>query len=352
MQLAQPIKKILVIRFRRVGDAVLATALCTSLRKTFPDAHIDYVLNANIASLYDNHPDIDRVIAFSDRENNNIFRYLWKVWRIVRDNHYDVIIDMRSTVRTLFFSLFSLRTPFRIGTKKSYSHFIHNYSVDNRRDKTTDVVAHNLLLLKPLEKIAAVQYCSDFKIYVSAAEKLHFRAYMERQGINFSRPVVLAAVTARLTHKIWDKEQMKIILHRMIEHYDAQIVFNFAGNERAYAVNLHAEMNNNPNIFTNIAANSLRELCALTANVNFFFGNEGGPRHLAQSLNVASFAIFPPGTSKTTWLPRRDNQFLGISPADFPVSQKGMSYRQRFDLITAEHVWEQLKPMLDVYLKR
>lgn len=39
------IKHILVIRFRRVGDSVLATALCRSLRQSFPQAQIDYVLN-------------------------------------------------------------------------------------------------------------------------------------------------------------------------------------------------------------------------------------------------------------------------------------------------------------------
>ena len=65
------IKHILVIRFRRVGDSVLATALCRSLRQSFPQAQIDYVLNENIASLYENHPDIDRVIPFNDRENHH-----------------------------------------------------------------------------------------------------------------------------------------------------------------------------------------------------------------------------------------------------------------------------------------
>ena len=73
------IKHILVIRFRRVGDSVLATALCRSLRQSFPQAQIDYVLNENIAVLYENHPDIDRVITFSDRENHHLPTYIRKV---------------------------------------------------------------------------------------------------------------------------------------------------------------------------------------------------------------------------------------------------------------------------------
>src|SRR5690606_23212887 len=161
------IKKILVIRFRRVGDAVLATAICSSLRKTFPDAQIDYVLNENIALLFEGHPDIDNLITFSDRECCHLFHYLKKVWQVMRANHYDVIIDTRSTVKTLFFSLFSLCTPFRIGTAKSYSFLAHNFRIDNHRDSSKDMVQHNLMLLEPLEQIAKVNYCPKFTLFVS-----------------------------------------------------------------------------------------------------------------------------------------------------------------------------------------
>ena len=113
------IKRALVIRFRRVGDSVLAVSVCRSLKKTFPGVRVDFVLNDHIASLYEGHPDIDRIITFSDKENYNLPKYLKRVHRLMRDTHYDVIIDMRATVKTLFFSLFSLHTPFRIGTKKS-----------------------------------------------------------------------------------------------------------------------------------------------------------------------------------------------------------------------------------------
>lgn len=348
------IKKILVIRFRRVGDAVLGTALCTSLRNTFPNAEIHYLLNTHIAALYDSHPDIDKVITFDNSDDKSLFRYVRRVWSIVRANKYDVIIDMRGTVRTLLFSLFSLRTLYRIGTKKSYTFFALNYPVDNRADRSKNMIQHNLEFLKPLEEIADVKYCKDFKLYVSAAEKQNFRSYMEASGINFSRPVILAAVSARLQHKIWDKEKMKVVLQNIIADYDVQIIFNFVNAEREFAVKLHAEMNNHPQIFTNIEANNLRDLCALSVNCDFFFGNEGGARHLAQALDIPSFAIFPPKISKARWLPNQGDRFAGISPDDFysKDDQKAMSYEQRFSCITSDRVWAQLKPMLDFHLPK
>lgn len=351
--MTMPIKKILVVRFRRVGDAVLTTALCTSLKKSFPEAEIHYVLNSGIAPLFEGHPDVDKVISFSNRDNGNIFRYVRRVWQVMRENKYDVIIDVRSTFRTLFFALFGFSAAYRIGTRKSYNHILHNYRIDNRSDKTTDVINHLLMLLEPLATEARINYCSEFKLYISEDERKVFRHYMEQKGIDFSRPVILAAVAARLAHKVWNKENMKEVLRRIIEKYDAQIIFNYAGDEEDYALNMHKEMENDPSIFTAVKANSLRELCALAANCDFFFGNEGGPRHLSQALGVPSFAIFPPGISKAMWLPAEGGDYQGISPDDMlpRERQEGMDYQQRFNLIQVEPLWEKLDEMLQHKLK-
>src|SRR5690606_5169085 len=125
--------------------------------------------------------------------------------------------DVRRTFRTLFFALFGFSAAYRIGTKKSYNHILHNYRIDNRRDKTTDVIKHLLMLLEPLEAEAKIHYCSEFRLYISDEGKRVFRCYMEQNGIDFSRPIILAAVAARLAHKVWAKENMKEILRRIIE---------------------------------------------------------------------------------------------------------------------------------------
>jgi heptosyltransferase-2 len=135
---------------------------------------------------------------------------------------------------------------------------------------------------------------------------------------------------------------MKEVLRRMIDRYDVQLIFNYAGNEEVFAKNMHQEMDFDKNIFTNIQANTLRELCALTSNCNLFFGNEGGPRHIAQAFGLPSYAIFPPGIHKSVWLPAAGTHNQGISPDDLFTCEEleGLDYQQRFDLISVEKVWE------------
>ena len=350
----KPIKKILVIRFRRVGDAILTAALCSSLKKTFPDAEVHYVLNDNIAPLFEGHPAVDKIISFGKKENSSVFRFVAAVWSLMHKNDYQVIIDVRTTIKTLLFALFSLSTPFRIGTQKPYSRWIHNFPVDNRKDKSTDVISHLLMLLEPLSSKRKICFDTEFRLYITDQERNEYRQYMQDKGIDFSRPVMLAAVATRLPQKSWSKENLQQLIYWLVKKYpDLQIVFNYSGEqEKQFALQLHQELALDSHCFINIEANSLRELCTLAANSHVFFGNEGGARHLAQAMQLPSFAIFPPGIPKAMWLPAQTNTNQGISPDDLlsPAEQMTMSYNERFALITKESVIKKLKPMLDAYL--
>ncbi len=346
------IQDILVIRFRRVGDSVLSMALCHSLKLSFPNARIHFVINKAIAPLFQGHPDVDRLVPFNERECRGLL-YVKKVRELVRQTRFDAIIDMRSTPKTLLFALFSLSTPYRIGRLKWYNRRIHNYRLETQPG--TNRVQSNLHLMEPLKAEGRLIRDEHFPLYITEKEKRGYRKYMETQGIDLSRPVVVVAVATRIEHKAWPKDRMLDILRRMLDGYDVQLVFNYGNeDEKAVAHSYYELLEQNPRIFIGIEAKGLRELCALCACSSFFFGNEGGPRHISQAFEIPSFAIYPPGIDKDFWLPGQSERYQGISPDDsLPADkQAGMSYRERMELITAEDVWTGLSPMLDQYVGR
>lgn len=235
--------KILIIRFRRIGDAVLTSSICTTLKRSIPGCEIHYVLNTCIAPLFDTHPDIDKLITFSEEEKHSFFSYLRKIRKLMKTEKYDIIIDARSTLNTMYFPLFSLRSKYRIGRKKTYTRLIYNYRVDNV-DINKNIIQHLQKLLDPLRKEFDIKDNTQFYLHCRGTEKSSYKSYMQSMGIDFTKPVIICAVCARLQYKRWPMSQMKTVLEKLLDKYsDTQLVFNYSGGqEKDFAQTLYKQM--------------------------------------------------------------------------------------------------------------
>lgn len=317
--------RILVIRFRQMGDAILATPLLSTLHRSFPDAELHFVLNERIAPLFEGHPAISRIITFSEAERHAPLTYLRKVWQTVHQTHYDAIIDMRSTLNTMPFALFSLRSKNRIGIRKPYTLGIYNYRIEGCEDDES-MITHNLKLAEPLKPAVTDR---NLTLSITEKEKTVFRTYMQHEGIDFNRPVMLVGVTAKLENKTWAEDRMTETLRRLLDTFPhLQLIFNYApGREAENARRIYEHLCANPHIFLQIQAKSPRELAAMAANCTAYFGNEGGGRHIVHAMGKPSLVVCSPLASKTTWLPQdTDVLALGIDAND----------------ATIEKVWNQL----------
>lgn len=341
------VKSILVIRFQQIGDMILATAMINTLKRVFPDACIDVVLNKRIASLFENHNSINSIISFTDDELHHITLYLAKVWKTVHAKHYDAIIDMRSTVNTLPFALFSLRS-YRTGVRKPYTRLLFNHTVETCRYNES-MLDHNFKLIYPLLPDSEKNVAHNrFTIDITDREKEEFRHIMLEKGIDFSRPIMIAGVTAKLANKTWDKQRMAETLSMFHKEYPhCQIIFNYApGKEEENAREIRQMLWESKNdIHIDIQAKSARQLAAMASLSTFYFGNEGGARHIVHAMQKPSFSICSPHVSKTTWLPANDTILTeSIAPDDIIEADKlqHMDTAAHYDAITTQLVWTRL----------
>ena len=90
-------QKILVIRFSSIGDIILATSPLKTIRKTFPDAQINFLTLENFAPLLEFHPDIDRLIPFSKKMSG---LDLWRIADYIRKQKYSTIFDLHNSLRS------------------------------------------------------------------------------------------------------------------------------------------------------------------------------------------------------------------------------------------------------------
>lgn len=343
------VKSILVVRFRQMGDAILSTVVLNTLRYNFPHATIDFVLNERIAPLFEDHPSADHLLTFSDKERHHVLTYCRKVWKTVHTQHYDIIIDMRSTLNTMLFALFSPETTYRIGFRKVYTRLVFNHSII--RNEGENMIDQDLSLLKPLEQLKPLTYERRFSLSVSEDEKNRMRQYLIQSGVNLELPVMLVGVTAKLPSKVWPETSMIQVLRQVLTNYpNMQLIFNYApGQEEDNARRICRALDDNPQIFINVKACSPRELFAMSHFITLYFGNEGGARHIVHAACKPSFVICAPSSDKKVWLPVNDIPALGISVSDVTTTEERamMSYIQQYEAITPERVWQKLQPFIN-----
>lgn len=337
-----------------MGDAILATSLLNTLRCNFPDAQIHFVLNERIAPLFVGHPSIDRCITFTDEECHSTFTYLRKVWRVVHAVHYDAIIDMRSTLNTMPFSLFSRSTKYRIGVDKGYTKIAYSHTIPTCGDKYS-MVEYNTLYAQPLQELHPIEPVYDFSLPVTEQERQSCAAYLTAQGVDLSRPVMLANVTAKLASKEWMEDRTLWVFNRFLEHYhDYQIIFNYPpGREEEKVRRIYEKMGRPHQVFIDVQSHSLRELVAMVSYMTVFFGNEGGARHIAQAVGCPTLAICAPENSKHVWIPQTTVLAEGISPLDTlslhhltEQAYHQLTREEKYSLLTQEYVWQRLQTFI------
>ena len=346
------IKNILVIRIRRLGDSILSEAVCETLRSSFPDANIDYLLNSGLEELFLNNPNIDNILSIDEKENKSLFKYIKKVINIVFSKKYDIIIDVRSTPKTYLFSIFSFfRTKYRIGKKKKFRRLFYTHVTNDVEYRKGSIVGMHLSYLKPLEKEYNIKYLRDFKVYLSKEEIEKSKDYMRSKNIDFNKKRIMLSVNARVKNKKWPAERFKQVVNDIASKYDVQFIYYYDKSEKNETIEIAEYIGLNNISFYNLETNTLRELASSISNCDFFFGNEGGPRHISQALQIPSFAIYPPSANKQEWLPSNVFRYQGIEAEDINRSYSNIKdYEEKFSKISVRDVENLLFPMLEMYI--
>lgn len=330
-----------------MGDAILGTALLNAIKRNFPNAEVHYVLNSNIAKLFEGHESIDKIISFTPEERKSSWKYLKKVHSLMKHERYDAIIDMRSTLNTLPFTLFSQRSKYRIGLDKSYTKALFNYRFPKCREMYMG--DHNTRLLSPLANGKVLDLKPCISLNVTDEEVARYGEYMLGMGIDFSKPVMLCGVVAKDDDKNWNPDRMTEVLQKVLKHYPSlQMIFNYApGREEEKARAIYQQMGAPDNVFIDLQAKSMRELMSLAKLSTFYFGNEGGARHIVEAMGTPSLVIGSPGIPKGVWIKESDTaSCITVSDIDPAYTPESTAYMAAYDKITIEAVWKRLHPLL------
>ena len=303
--------KVLIVRLKQIGDSVLALPVCNTLRKSAPNAQIHFMVYQHIAPLFENHRSIDKIVRMTPQQRNSKKAFL-SLLSSIRAQRYDAVLDIINTPTSLIITRFSgasIQAGF--ANKKIRTRFyrtkIPHLGEGAGRRKVPVLEALNI----PLD------YDYTIDINLPDNERALMKSALVAAGISPQKPLIAMMVYSRRDYKIWPADYFVKLSDHLIEAYGAQLYFVYGPGEEDAVKEIAAKVRHNDNVFTQPQAPSTRDLACLLSCVDFFIGNDGGPRHIAQAVGTSTFSIFSPLISKSGWIPNYpDPQHQAIDITD------------------------------------
>ncbi len=294
--------KILIIQHKMIGDVLLTSLLCENIKKAFPNATVDYLINTNTLPVLENNPYIDEKIIFNEKENKGLLKLI-KFSKKVNQNKYDVVIDAYSKIQS-WVDVMINNAPQKISYKKSGRTFIYTDNVIKHDEPISYLglaIEHRLSLLKPLgiEKPLA----TEPKLYLTEDEIQFAKNLFRVHQVDQSRKTVMISLLGSDTSKTYPLDKMAKMVDFIGQNYNVNILFNYFPNQIDQAKTVYDQLSEltQSKIYFDLLGDDLRQFIAITNECDMIIGNDGGAINMTKAVGKKSFIIFSPWIDKKVW---------------------------------------------------
>lgn len=227
----------------------------------------------------------------------------------VRNNKYDVVIDVYGKLSSNLITLFS-GAQLKIGYHKKHSSFIYNKGIERIKKPVHDAslaIENRLRLLEPL----GVEFNNCLpKISLEASEIEQAQQLLDSFQINKSDPLYMISLLGSNPKKTYPASYMAQLLDTIVSKKpNAQLLFNYIPKQLKEAEEIFSlcAKETQDHIYFELFGKSIREFLALTSLCHALIGNEGGAVNMAKALNIPTFIIFNPALNKQNWFGDEEN---------------------------------------------
>jgi heptosyltransferase-1 len=195
-------KRVLVVRTSAIGDVVFATPLAAALRRTYPTAHIAWLVEQGIEGLLAGDPAIDQVIVWPKAEWARLWqtRRLSALLRAVRDfrarlrvERFDTALDLQGLLKSAVLAFLS-GAPRRVGLgSKEGSRLLMTQSLP--RGGPVERISSEYLHFARLLGLDTGEFIPT--LTVAASAQAQAQALLDAEGLAPGRYAVFAPFTTR-----------------------------------------------------------------------------------------------------------------------------------------------------------
>jgi ADP-heptose:LPS heptosyltransferase len=293
--------RILALVPGEIGEQILFFPTLEDLKKQYPTATIDVIVEPRAKSAYRICPHVDEVLTFDYKDRNGLADYL-NLLGIIRDREYDIALSLaqRWTVGLL---LWLNGIPVRIGYKTKTAWFLSN-TVPLKTEQYEAHTYHDIL-----QGLNIQSPCPELKVTLPKEDIDWAEAEQKRLDIKESGYILLydsdASTKSDRAYPI--SQWQKIIDDIQQKQPDIPIVL-LQDSQNAQWRKLVAQ--DRPNLKVT-SPSDVGKMAAIIAGANFLICPESAPMHLSVAVGTYTFALLN-SLDEAKKFPTEREQCIGI----------------------------------------
>ncbi len=320
--------RVLFIRIRNLGEAVLDTANLRALKQFRPDLQIATLVEAVFTDLYLADPDIEAmplVRGAKDRRSSIAARL--DAIREIRGGKFEAVVNLHGGPTSAHLTFLS-GARHRAGAW----HFRNGYAYNLRIPPAEEILGrHDLHTVE--YQFGQFQWMGlphaepePTHLYVVPPRRETARAKLRNAGADPEKPYAVLAPTSEFYTKRWMPAAYAAVAEKLIER-GFQVVMTGAPTDEQKA-QLAAVQDATKRQLFGLSSLTVGELVAVIADAKLFAGNDNGPAHIAAAVKTPLVVLFGPASS-VRWRPWRAPSELVQN--HFPCNPCAMYTCEAFD---------------------
>ncbi|MCY3739420.1 MAG: lipopolysaccharide heptosyltransferase II [Candidatus Poribacteria bacterium] len=283
-------KRILVVKLDHLGDVLLATPVFSNLSQAYPDAELHALVGVWSRVVLEKHPDVNKVLeynspAFCRTGPPTSLKQTFQLYRALRRQKYDLIVELRNDWRIVCFSLLRVapkrldRATLQFENKLGFARFTGIHETTRNLDV--------------LDKAGIPTPIKTTTFPVTAENKKWASNFLTAHQIGEERPLIAIHPGSPIPLKRWAPERYAKLADWLIAQKCAEILFVGVADEMPIITEIQRLMQAES---INIAGKTtLTQLASILHTCNVFIGNDSGPMHLAAAVGIQTIGLYGPG---------------------------------------------------------
>jgi heptosyltransferase III len=303
----EKVKKILVIKFRHLGDVLLATPVLSVLKEALPEASIDVFVNKESFPLLEGNPSIRNIFCY-DREwkKLNILTRMkneLSQFRKIRKEGYDLVINLTEGDRGALLAKYS-KASIRVGYDSSGKGLLGKNRAFTHLVKCAPTPRHTVEKdLDALRRIGIFPPLEKRKLCLSISEDIYVKIshLLEKEGLE-KKKYILIAPASRWKFKCYPEKHWSQLLG-FLEKRGEKLIFCAGNDLEEKKIIQKISLRLNKETYLDLSGMlSIKELFALISYSKLLISVDSLSAHIASCWKIPLIVLFGP-TCEKTWGP-------------------------------------------------